>query len=250
MDLEQQIRGFLVTLGNALDNMHIVFLLQRSITEPPISNNNAIVRGIIFYKWNQAFTRSSRDYPELYCTKVRVLNFNGNNHKSFCDSFISLYIFFSAIHKRSIYLNNALKPVSACTNHRTAKFMQPSPCSLISSKSHCISQILCTGSSLLKHHPPHYVQPKTQWFTRPLKQGSGDNRGLISTFGTDQKRTCGFPGSISMTTGVCATFRPTQPKYIIITILSCRKSCYELFKILRLVRLLHNMPTLLTIRWA
>jgi hypothetical protein len=245
MDIGQQIGGFLFALGDVLDNRHIVVPFQRSITEPPISNNNAIKSDILFYKRNQALTRSIRNYPKSYFAKVLILlTSTAITTRACMIRFSSLYIFFSATHKRSIYLNSALTPVSASVRI----IAQLSLCSLIPSKSHCSLQIFCTGSSLLRHHPPHYVKPKMKWCTCSLKQGCGDNRGLVSTFGTDQKQPFGIPGSIAMATGACETLRPTQTEYIITTVLLCCKSCFELFKILRIVLLLNNLSTLLK-RW-
>lgn len=69
MDMRQQLRGIIFALGNILDKMLIVFFFQRGVTEPPISNNNAIGRDIFLYERDQALGRSVRNYPETYSTK-------------------------------------------------------------------------------------------------------------------------------------------------------------------------------------
>lgn len=241
MDMRQQLRGIIFALGNILDNMLIVFFFQRGVTEPPISNNNAIGRDIFLYERDQALGRSVRNYPETYSTKFLFLNLNGNNHQSLRFGFSPLGIFLNATYKGFVHLNSLLKPISTRANHCTPKLIQPSPCGLIPPKSHCMLQILCTGSSLLRHHPPHNVEPQTKWFTRPLKNCSGSDRGLMSTFGTDQKRTFGFPRPIAMAARTYKTLGPTQTQYIIVIILLCCESCYELFKIFRVILMLHNV---------
>lgn len=90
MNMGQQLRGLFFALRNILDDMSIVFFFQRGITEPPISNNDAVRGDVLLYERDQTVAGSVRDYPESDSTKFLFPNFNGNNHKSLCDSFSSL----------------------------------------------------------------------------------------------------------------------------------------------------------------
>ncbi len=81
-------------------------------------------------------------------------------------------------------------------------------------------------------------------FARPLKNCTRSDRGLMPAFGTDQKRTFGFPRLIAMAARTHKTLGPTQTQYIIITILLCCESCYKLFKIFRVILMLHNLSSI------
>ncbi len=244
MYMGQQLGGIFFALGNILDNMLIIFFFQRDVTEPPICNNTAVGHNLFRYERDQAIGRSVRNYPESYSAKFLFLNFNGNNHQSLRFRFTPPNIFLHATDKGFVDLNRALKPISTRANHCTPKFMQPSPCGLIPPKPHGMLQILCTGSGLLRHHPPHHVESQAKWFARPFKNCTSSDRGLMPTFGTDQKRTFAFPRPIAMATRAYKTLGPTQTHYIIITILLCCEFCYKLFKIFWIILKLHNLPSI------
>jgi len=175
MYMRQQFRRILFTLGNVMDTMRIVFFFQRDVTKPPISNNHAFGRDIFLYERDQAIGRSIRNYLKTYSTKFLFLHFNANDYQSLRFGFSSPYILFNATYEGFVYLNSALKPISTRANHCASKLMQPSPCGLIPPKSHGMLQFFCTRSGLLRHHPPHNVEPQTKRFTCPLKNCSGSD---------------------------------------------------------------------------
>ena len=244
MNMGQQLGSFFFASRNIPHDMVIFFFLQRGVTKPPVGNNNAVGPDVFLYERDQTVGGRVRDYPESYPAKFFFLNFNGYDHQGFRFGFSSFGIRLRAAYKGFVHLNSALKPIPTGTNHCVPKLTQPDPGGFVPAESHGMLQILRACSGLLRHHPPHNVEPQAKRFTRSMKNCSGGDRGLMPALGTDQKRTSGLPELIATAARTYKTSGPTQTENIIATILFCSESCYELFKIFRIIFKYHNLPSI------
>lgn len=137
--------------------------------------------------------------------------------------FLSSYI--SLIH---LYAPNQSLPSTA--DHDETQFLQPTPSSLVASKTIGVTQIFGNHSRLLSHHQPHDVKPKTQWFTAAFKNSFSSGRTLpTAPIAMPQPPLCA-PSLFLPASRTNKTIRPPDPFKVVYTVFLGRKPFQCLFK--------------------
>jgi len=138
-----------------------------------------------------------------------------------------------------VNLEGAGEPVSPRSDHSPPQLMQPCPGSFIAAKPQNPLYSSRTGAVLLAGHPPDGAKPQHQRFSRPFKDSSGNDRGLIVTRRTAYQPISRMPSFFVLAARASETIRPPQLVQILSAGLLRRKSLLQLQKILGII--LHTL---------
>ena len=86
-----------------------------------------------------------------------------------------------------IHLNRSCQPVAARANHCATQFVEPIPCSIVTSEAKNPLKSEGTGSIFLTGYKPHGEKPGPKRLMRPMKQRSSCNGSLFLTFYAQKK---------------------------------------------------------------
>jgi len=134
-----------------------------------------------------------------------------------------------------VNLDGAGEPISPWPDHSPGQLMQPCPGGFIATRSENSLHSARTGAVLLAGHPPDGSKPQDQWFSRPFKDGSGNDRGLIITRTTAYQTITRMPSFSVRAARASETIRPPQLIQICSAGLLSRKSLFQLQKVFRVI---------------
>jgi len=150
--------------------------------------------------------RSTASFPRLLSTDIHLVNLDG-----------------------------AGEPISSGPHHRTPQLVQPRPRRLIAAQPKNPLHSSRTGAVLLAGHPPDGAKPQHKRFSRPFKDGSGNDRGLIVTSRTAYQPISRMPSFPVGAARASETIRPSQLVQILSAGLLGRKSPLQLQKVLGVI---------------
>jgi hypothetical protein len=130
-----------------------------------------------------------------------------------------------------VNLDGAGEPISPRPDHSPAQLMQPCPGGFIASQSENSLYSSRTGAVFLAGHPPDSSKPQHQRFSRPFKDGSGNDRGLITTRTTAYQTITRMPSFSVRAARAAETVRPPQRIQICSAGLLGRKSPLQFRKV-------------------
>ena len=138
-----------------------------------------------------------------------------------------------------VNLDCAGEPIPPRPDHGPPQLMQPCPGGFIAAQPQNPLHSSRTGAVFLAGHPPDGAKPQHKRFSRPFKDGSGNDRGLIVTSSTAYQPISRMPPFSVAAARASETVRPTQLVQILSAGLLGRKSVLQLQKVLGVI--LHTL---------
>jgi len=138
-----------------------------------------------------------------------------------------------------VNLDRAGEPITSWPDHGPAQLVQPCPGGFIAAQPENPLDSSRTGTVLLAGHPPDGAEPQHKGFSRPFKDGSGNDRGLIVTRRTAYQTIARMPSFFVGAARASETIRPPQLVEILSAGLLGRKSPLKLQKVLGVI--LHTL---------
>jgi hypothetical protein len=138
-----------------------------------------------------------------------------------------------------VNLDGAGEPIPPRPDHGPPQLMQPCPGGFIATQSQNPLHSSRTGAVLLAGHQPDGAKPQHKRFSRPFKDGSGNDRGLIVTSRTPYQPISRMPPFPVPAPRALETIRPPQLVQILSAGLLGRKSPLQLQKVFGVI--LHTL---------
>jgi len=210
--------------------MSIPVGFQAAIAFPTICTNNATRLNRLHDERKETFSRSIRDSKHTNSSNCFPIFLCGNCNQSFFECLTASNPLFKASQISLVNLNSSRQSVSARSNHGSPDLMEPSPRRFVTSEAKDTLEPKSTCSVFLGYNPPDSSKPNSQRFSCSLKNGSSNNRCLVSANGTLIKNFSNRPGFSSTATGATKSIRPTQAKKIFTAPFFGGEACLKLNK--------------------
>lgn len=164
-----------------------------------------------------------------------TLCFYSNNNKRFPLCTTPSFANFFATYIGFINFDDARKIVSTRGNHRSSKFVKPSPGSFVTAQSHNSFNRYSTCSILLACHPPDGPKPKYKGFMGSVKNSPRYYRYFIMTTRAFIQTIFVIPSFIMRTSRTAKTIWPSQIEQILMACILGAKSLLKFHNCLRVI---------------
>ena len=212
------------------DNQLVPIALHLSVGVQAIRPNNAVGLDCIADEPVQLFSRSSRNATQSDASYGGTVFLRGDDHQGLALGTATTVALLQTADECFVDFDPACKSVSIRANHRSTQFVQPSPCRLVTPKTHDTLNSKSTRSIFLTSHPPHRTKPKCQRLANVLKYRSRRNRRLKLTVTADQKAAGVQPSFACHAARTNKALRPAQFYQILSTCRLRRKTSLKFWE--------------------
>lgn len=154
--------------------------------------------------------------------------FYGYNNKSLSCCSATTFAGLLPANVGFVHFDETAEPITPGAYHCRAHLVQPCPRSLITSETQYPFQAQSARAVLLACHPPESPKPHCQGLVGVLKDRSGDDRNLVTTLRTLEKRRPYRVRFFVLTPWTSKALRPPEPCKVVSTRLVGRKRGFEL----------------------
>ena len=187
-------------------------ILSKCVISQPVVRTNGTVRfGNPLYKWRQAGAGSVLQVSQTNTPNaIFSFIFHCNTNECFSFSATATFAWLLSTDISLVDFDQTTQLVSTGPHHRTTKFLQPLPSSMIATevKSSLQPESIC--SVFLASDVPHSMKPKPQRFASTMKNSSGGNRSLPSTLNAMEKPSIRSPSALFSAMRTNKALRPSQ----------------------------------------
>jgi len=221
------------------DLMKVAEPIQPIISVPVVGFHDTAGFNSLFDRWGQAPSRGVCDTLKPDSAYTLPILLCRNDYQRFSLRSTASFPRLLSTDIRLVNLDGAGEPISSWPDHGPAQLMQPCPGGFIAAQPENPLHSSRTGTIFLAGHQPDGAKPQDQRFSRPFKDGSSNDRGLIVTRRTAYQTIARMPSFSVGAARASKTVRPPQLVEILSAGLLGRKSPLQLQKVLGVI--LHTL---------